>query len=456
MIAKRHRIQRAKTEVFGELARARPGISMITDPIDPFVHDAVGSRPTRCQVAIAAALALSTASAAGCAADAEPARVLAPVVYGGDGRQDFFEAADPAFAELLRSATVALVDPRYIDLSDPDNVVPDTMTLGEYQDLCAGERFADQPAMASCSGTLIDDDLVLTAAHCVNATVCDEWYFVFGFFMSEERQLNRMTAADVYTCEEIVVATYTEDASEDTWHDYAIVRLDRPVAAPREPVPVAMDAGALRVGDGLTALGFGNGIPGKVHAGGFVRRSTVSWGYFTGSTDTFAGNSGSGTYNDRHELVGVFVRGGDDDYVKRRGDGCSVVNTVSEGEASQEYDYAGKAVDELCARGYPSVRLCGGEDPTPDPTPDPDPEPDVSDDPEPIDATPPEPGDASSGCLVTTAPSTGLALMFLAGLASWRRRRRRPRRRPDGAAATGIRDSRRVADRWFDLVRLMD
>lgn len=404
------------------------------------VHElAPTSAITARTLALTPLLALSMAGAAGCADDAEPARVRAPVVYGSDGRQDFFEAADPAFAALLRSATVALVDPRYIDLSDPDNVVPNTVTLGEYRDLCAGERYADQPAMASCSGTLIDDDLVLTAAHCVDATVCDAWYFVFGFFMSEEGQLNRMTAADVYTCAEIVVAEYIEDASEDTWHDYAIVRLDRPVDGSRAPAPVAMDAGALRVGDGLTALGFGNGIPGKVHTGGFVHRSTVSWGYFTGSTDTFAGNSGSGTYNDRHELVGVFVRGGDDDYVKRRGDGCSVVNTVPEGEASQEYDYAGKAVAALCARGDPSVRLCGVEDPTPDPTPDPSPDPDVADDPEPIDATPQEPADTSSGCLATTGPSTGLVVMFLARLASrrrrsWRSHRGRSRRRAPSAA----------------------
>lgn len=357
----------------------------------------------------ARAIQLAVVIAAGAACTDEPtppATTRAPVINGTDDRQDYFEATDPAFAELIERSTVALVDPRYIHVSDPEDVVPNTVTLGEYKRLCPDERFADQPAMASCSGTLIDDDLVLTASHCVDAEVCADWYLVFGFFMAAPGQLNHITAADVYTCAEIIVDEYTQSASEDTWHDYAIVRLDRAVDSRRTPARIALDASAVQVGDSLTALGFGNGIPAKVHAGGVVLRSIESWGYFVGSTDTFSANSGSGTYNDDHELVGVFVRGGDADY-RETDEGCATVNVVAESEATQEYDFANKIVSDLCQRGYSSSRLCGSDEPS---------EPEGA---EPTDTVEPTPG-ASGGCRVG-GPASWLALLALAALAARRR-----------------------------------
>lgn len=301
----------------------------------------------------------------------------AAVVFGEDGRQDFYAATDPQFAARLRQSAVAIVEPAYIDVSDPAAVVPNTVTLGEYQSLCDGERFSSQPAMASCSATLIDDDLVLTAGHCIDDAFCRQALFVFGFYMEGESQLRPLTAQDVYRCEELVV--HNDSVRGDVWHDYAIVRLDRPVEGDRAPAPIEMDPDTVVPGDSITALGFGDGIPGKVHTGASVNSVEHDFGYFVGSTDTFAGNSGSGTYNADHEVVGVFVRGTREDY--REQGQCQVVNTGPEDRALQEYSYAYFAVQDLCDADYPSERLCG--DGVPDPEPDPEPGPDTGSDPEP-------------------------------------------------------------------------
>ena len=68
---------------------------------------------------------------------------------------------------MAADATVVLMSPSDIDLSNPDDVQLDPDTLEEYATLCADERFVHQPVPGWCSGTLIGPDLVLTAGHCV-------------------------------------------------------------------------------------------------------------------------------------------------------------------------------------------------------------------------------------------------------------------------------------------------
>ena len=59
--------------------------------------------------------------------------------------------------------------------------------------------FSDQPSSAQCSGVLIDDDLVLTAAHCLRALPCEEWRLVFGFYYIAPGVLNAIRSEDVFS-----------------------------------------------------------------------------------------------------------------------------------------------------------------------------------------------------------------------------------------------------------------
>ncbi|PTL84207.1 hypothetical protein DAT35_12305 [Vitiosangium sp. GDMCC 1.1324] len=74
------------------------------------------------------------------------------------------------------------MSPSDFDATNPNNVTFPGQNLGTAYNLCTSQRFRDDPTAAFCSGTRIDDDLVLTAGHCVtSANDCTNTRFVFNY-----------------------------------------------------------------------------------------------------------------------------------------------------------------------------------------------------------------------------------------------------------------------------------
>ncbi|RKH71564.1 trypsin-like peptidase domain-containing protein [Corallococcus aberystwythensis] len=278
-----------------------------------------------------------------------------PVVYGTDNRQDVYAHPDATLRDRARQATVALVTPDLLDMSDPNDVQVDPLTLGEWGSLCSDQRFLDDPNPAFCSGTLIDDDLVLTAGHCVrNATACANTRFVFKFYKTDANTLETITSADVFSCKSIVVRRETTSSV-----DYAILRMDRSAAGRFVPAPVRPGNTAMTVGQNVAVIGSGSGIPFKIDSGGSVRENNSGpKDFFVATTDTFGGNSGSGVYETAtHTVAGILVRG-DEDYVERSGQDCYEVNVCTEtGCGGEEITYVNQAITAFCAANT-SQRLC--------------------------------------------------------------------------------------------------
>ncbi|MEM7393272.1 MAG: trypsin-like serine protease, partial [Verrucomicrobiota bacterium] len=109
-----------------------------------------------------------------------------PAIYGEDDRREVYDPPPERenLADVAQHSVVALVAADQVDLSDPDDVVIVGPTLQVAEQLCSEERFADQIAGAFCSGVLIDDDLVLTAGHCVDERLCSVMRLVFGYHLS--------------------------------------------------------------------------------------------------------------------------------------------------------------------------------------------------------------------------------------------------------------------------------
>ncbi|MEO0325944.1 MAG: trypsin-like serine protease, partial [Myxococcota bacterium] len=165
-------------------------------------------------------------SLAGCSPGPE---AVAPrsseVVYGDDGRLEPEDAA-PGDAALTASvgALVRLGDLRRVaggrwDLSA---LVPD---LQSEQGLCDDESFLEQPTAGFCSGTLIADDLVLTAGHCLSSADCRNTLFVFDYTWADG-ELGVIEDQDVFECARVVARRPPNSIGLDP--EYAIFQLDRP------------------------------------------------------------------------------------------------------------------------------------------------------------------------------------------------------------------------------------
>ena len=281
------------------------------------------------------------------------------VIYGEDTRQDVYELNDFELEQKARRSILAMFDSQSLQISSDGSVSIRGGTLSQRYRLCTDQRYRNQIAASSCSATLIDNDIIVTAGHCIESQAeCETKSFVFGYLMDNADRLAAINREQVFSCQQLLSQINTPAL------DYAFVKLDRAVdPAIGEPSPVIQSTEPLSQGEPLVMMGFPSGLPLKVDNGGFVsdpRGATPPLNYFKGTVDAFGGNSGSGVFNAAGEQVGILVRG-ETDYVQSGR--CNVVNELSEdrgpGDDAEEITYLSRALSALCDSGYPSEVLCG-------------------------------------------------------------------------------------------------
>ena len=253
------------------------------------------------------------------------ARAESKSIYGDDNRLDYFEAA-PAMRTLADSV---------VSLWPSKQVTPEagafslrTIGFGEALNLCPGEKFREQPIGAFCSGTLVGEDIIMTAGHCITDDAsCADARFVFGYNIDNGAGKARtaVQTKDVYTCKRIIKRDLDRQAAglvntgiviigallgKQPGPDYALIQLDRKVEG-RKPLPINRNKD-LKAGDRIFVIGHPVGLPLKV-AGDAGVRTTEPKSFFLTDLDTFGGNSGSAVFNaSTNKIEGILVRGGTD------------------------------------------------------------------------------------------------------------------------------------------------
>jgi len=237
-------------------------------------------------------------------------------VYQTDDRQDMYEVKD---ADVLRNAdgVVALIETSKLREEGKQKIRIITEKFGIAQRLCPTEIFFDQPTAAWCTGFLIDEDIIVTAGHCVSQNTINKFKYVFGFRMlAKDNAVTLVNKEEVYSAKEIIGRTFTPDGA-----DWALVRLGKKVDIKSHP-PLQFRQGAQKISNdqAVYVLGYPSGLPLK-YAGNAKVIENSHTDYFAANLDTFGGNSGSPVFNSDHKVEGILVRG-DADFVPK--DDCFV------------------------------------------------------------------------------------------------------------------------------------
>lgn len=280
----------------------------------------------------------------------------AKVIYGQDGRSDIYEVSDEALKKLADS-TVALIKTNQLLVQGSTTVIQGK-NYGQSMQLCSSERFREQSAGAFCSGSLVAEDTIITAGHCITSqSDCVGTSFVFGYAVKTSGVLpQQVLSNEVYRCREIIKQVLVNNGA-----DYAVIKLDRAVT--NHLSLKVRQTGQPQVGDSLVVIGHPAGLPTKITQGGVIR-STTSSDFFVAGVDTYGGNSGSAVFNARtKEIEGILVRGEQDFEYQN---GCYVSKVCSEGTCRGE---------DVTRISVVKPYLPPSTAPTPNPTPTPAPPP---------------------------------------------------------------------------------
>ena len=242
---------------------------------------------------------------------------LPKVIYGDDNRRDVFAEPRADLREIADSTVAMIANALLENQGDKIKLYP--QLFGPGFSLCKEEPFYNQPSAAECSGFMVGEDLVATAGHCINKTLCQFKSFVFNYRMlNNDKAPKELSIDDVYACKEVVVREQNDQ------NDYAIVRLDRPIRGHRA---LPMQKESMSVRDQVLVVGHPSGLPTKISDDAYVRRTEEN--FFMANLDTYGGSSGSAVFNAKTLAVAGILTRGVDDFVWDSSRGCKVSNRCS-------------------------------------------------------------------------------------------------------------------------------
>ncbi|MFY7993342.1 MAG: trypsin-like serine peptidase [Bacteriovoracaceae bacterium] len=275
------------------------------------------------------------------------------VVYGKDTRKDVYQTTNALHVKLAAS-TAGMFHVSQLSVTANKNVfsIRGAESLQRSMNVCSSEKFATQPAAASCSGFLVGEDTLITAGHCVidimptveQACKSFVWAFDYSIKSAGHDPTKAISVTDIYSCKKVVAAKL------DAMNDYAVIKLDRKVVG-RAPLKFR-ESGKVANSSDLVVIGHPSGLPSKISSGGKVLHNTHP-NQFVTSLDTFQGNSGSAVFNSKTGMIeGILVQGKIDyrPSIPSNPGSCLVVNKCDAKGVKCELDGEGVPPGEIVTR----------------------------------------------------------------------------------------------------------
>jgi hypothetical protein len=111
------------------------------------------------------------------------------IIRPPDDRLDYF-ATTAALRAIGDSVCAQIAADMITDNGNGTFTIAGETLADQFNPLCDGERFGNQPAAANCTATLIGPDVVITAGHCLDEngvrTDLSTLYFVFDYAVRQE------------------------------------------------------------------------------------------------------------------------------------------------------------------------------------------------------------------------------------------------------------------------------
>ncbi|NIM13971.1 MAG: trypsin-like serine protease [Candidatus Aminicenantes bacterium] len=231
-------------------------------------------------------------------------------IWDDDDRKDYYQIDD---GQVKKNADCVAAICGKDDLIAEDNGFfrLKTKIFGKVFHLRDREPFCRQPIAAGrlCTGFLVKEDIIATAAHCIHGTSLSQLRFLFGYKMLDfSTAVTRVPNDNIYKGVEIIDRVYRGFRGDGS--DWALVKLDRKVIGQSV---VTFPSAEISCGQPVYVIGHPCGLPLKYAAGARVKAFENV--YFSADLDVFSGNSGSPVFaSNTHELVGIVVRGDNRDF----------------------------------------------------------------------------------------------------------------------------------------------
>lgn len=226
--------------------------------------------------------------------------------YGEDNRQNYYEVNDKLKENAEKVA--CLINKDNLD-SNPDGTytIKPYAIFGEKNKLCTDERYYDEPVVGKCSGFAISEDYIVTAGHCIHEYDYNDYYFVFGYYVTAENKVNlTVKAEDVFEIKSIICREHDIYSKID----YAVVQVNKEIPPGR--IAEIRDTGKVSDSAEIYIIGYPSGLPLKIADDANIFGNYYN-NYFITNLDAFHGNSGSPVFNSRsHFVEGILFEGGKD------------------------------------------------------------------------------------------------------------------------------------------------